>query len=85
MTIIQKEQIVMTKLTREFKRKIELFSSTPSYNCIIKETNSYMALSLTTDTGIMWCVIREGDSKILKKSKFEMLENYINMSLYRTS
>lgn len=82
MTIIQKEQIVMTKLTREFKRKIELFSSIPSYNCI---TNSYMALSLTTDTGIMWCVIREGDSKILKKSKFEMLENYINMSLYRTS
>lgn len=75
----------MIKLTRKFKRKIELFSSIPSCNCIIKETNVYMALSLTTDTGIMWCVIREVDSKVLKKSKFEMLENYINMSLYKAS
>ena len=73
----------MIKLTREFKRKIELFSSIPLYNCIIKETNSYMALSLTSDTGIMWCVIREGDSKSIKLSKLKMLENYIKMSLYK--
>lgn len=73
----------MIKLTREFKRKIELFSSIPLYNCIIKETNSYMALSLTTDTGIMWCVIRKGDSKSIKLSKLKMLENYIKMSLYK--
>ena len=73
----------MIKLTREFKRKIELFSSIPLYSCIIKETNSYMALSLTTDTGIMWCVIREGDSKSIKLSKLKMLENYIKMSLYK--
>ena len=42
-----------------------------------------MALSLTTDTGIMWCVIREGDSKSIKLSKLKMLENYIKMSLYK--
>lgn len=42
-----------------------------------------MALSLTTDTGIMWCVIRKGDSKSIKLSKLKMLENYIKMSLYK--
>lgn len=73
----------MIQLPQEIKQEIEKFSSVPSWSCIIKDTDAYTAVSLTTETGIMWSIIRDIDSQELKKIKFAMLTKYINMSLLK--
>ena len=75
----------MIKLPKALNIKIQQFSSVPSWNCIIKDTDAYTAVSLITDTGIMWSIVRDIDSKEFKEIKFATLVKYINMSLQKAS
>lgn len=74
----------MIKLPKALNIKIQQFSSVPSWNCIIKDTDAYTAVSLITDTGIMWSIVRDIDSKEFKEIKFATLAKYINMSLQKS-
>lgn len=73
----------MAQLPKNLKKKIEIFSSMPSWNCVIRTTDTYTAVSLTTNTGIMWSIVRDVDIPELKERKIAMLTEYINMSLQK--